>query len=156
MLVLGTLPSRKSIEQNQYYGHPQNAFWRIMGVLFGAGLELPYEQRVDILIRNHVAVWDVLAASVRPGSMDADIDRNRSVPNDFESFFDAQPDIEQVFFNGKTAEQLFTKLVAPVVENGSNRRNYQAMPSTSPAHASLNFEQKLELWRAIGIATGNK
>jgi hypoxanthine-DNA glycosylase len=156
VLVLGSLPSRKSLEQNQYYGHSQNAFWPIMGELFGAGRERPYEQRVATLIRHGVAVWDVLASSVRPGSMDADIDRDAAVTNDFASFFKAQPDIGLVCFNGKTAWQLFDRLVAPVIENGSNRRRYQRLPSTSPAYASMSFEQKLSQWRVIRTATCNQ
>jgi TDG/mug DNA glycosylase family protein len=75
VLILGSLPSVASLEKNQYYGHPQNVFWRIMGELFGAGPDMPYAQRTRILVNARVAVWDVLRSSVRPGSMDADIDR---------------------------------------------------------------------------------
>jgi TDG/mug DNA glycosylase family protein len=153
VLVLGSLPSRKSLETNQYYGHPQNAFWRIMGELFGAGREQPYEERIAILVTNRVAVWDVLKASVRPGSMDADIDLGAAVPNDFAAFLNQHPALELVCFNGKTAEKMFERLVAPVIENRSNRLQYMAMPSTSPAFASMSFEQKLDQWRVVRNVT---
>jgi hypoxanthine-DNA glycosylase len=149
VLILGSLPSRKSLELNQYYGHPQNAFWRIMGELFGAGRDIPYDKRTARLVANGVAVWDVLQASVRPGSMDADIDRDAAVPNDFEVFFREHPSVELVCFNGKTAQTLYQRLVAPVIENGSNTRTYQTMPSTSPAFAAMSFDQKLEKWRIV-------
>ena len=86
VLVLGSLPSRKSLEASEYYAHPQNAFWRIMGEFFGAGPDVPYAKRTELLKRNNIAVWDVLAASVRPGSMDSDIDMATAKPNDFASF----------------------------------------------------------------------
>jgi hypoxanthine-DNA glycosylase len=149
VLILGSLPSRKSLELNQYYGHPQNAFWRIMGELFGAGHDIPYDERTTRLVANGVAVWDVLQASVRPGSMDADIDRDAAAPNDFEVFFSEHPSVELVCFNGKTAQALYQRLVASVIENGSNTRTYQTMPSTSPAFAAMSFDQKLDKWRIV-------
>jgi hypoxanthine-DNA glycosylase len=149
VLVLGSLPSRKSVELGQYYGHPQNAFWRIMGELFGAHRELPYDERREILAASRVAVWDVLASSVRPGSMDADIDASTAIPNDFDRFFDEQTAIELVCFNGRTAEKLFRQHVAPRIENRSNKLRYQLLPSTSPAYASMNFDAKLRAWRIL-------
>ena len=156
VLILGSLPSRRSIETNQYYGHPRNAFWPVMGALFGAEPSLPYESRVQMLIDCQVAVWDVLAASIRPGSMDAAIDTGSARPNDFATLFAAQPGIQAVFFNGQAAARLFARLVAPTLENGSNRRKYQALPSTSPAHAAMRIEQKIEAWRCVATAANNK
>ncbi|MDH4056614.1 MAG: DNA-deoxyinosine glycosylase, partial [Gammaproteobacteria bacterium] len=71
VLVLGSLPSRKSLLDKEYYAHPQNVFWPVMREIFGAAGN--YEERCACLLRHEVAVWDVLQASVRPGSMDADI-----------------------------------------------------------------------------------
>jgi hypoxanthine-DNA glycosylase len=156
VLILGSLPSRKSIERNQYYGHPRNAFWPVMGALFGAAPALPYETRVQILTDCRVAVWDVLAASIRPGSMDASIDADSATPNDFAALFAARPGIRAVFFNGQAAAKLFARLVAPTLENGSNRRKYQALPSTSPAHAAMRIEQKIEAWRCVATAANDK
>jgi len=152
VLVLGTLPSRQSLQKGQYYGHPQNAFWKIMGELFGALPELPYAERIRVLARGRVAVWDVLQASVRPGSMDADIDAATATANDFPALFAAHPGIEFVCFNGRAAADLWRKLVAPDLRNGSNTLEYRILPSTSPAHASLSFDEKLEHWRVVGEA----
>ena len=156
VLVLGTLPSRKSLEFGQYYGHPQNAFWKIMGELFGAHRELPYEERTRHLLARGVAVWDVLAASVRPGSMDADIDIGTAKPNDFDRLFNAYPDIGLVCFNGRTAERLYMTHVAPAIENRSNRLRFHALPSTSPAYAAMSFEEKLDAWQIVSQATQNQ
>ena len=153
VLVLGSLPSVKSVEKQQYYGHPQNAFWRVMGELFGAGLEMPYADRTATLVKNQLAVWDVLAASIRPGSMDAAIDEATARPNDFNRFFREQPGIGLVCFNGKAAARLYDRLVAPALEKGSNTPEYQTLPSTSPAYASMTFADKLERWRVVRDAT---
>jgi len=156
VLVLGSLPSVKSVEKQQYYGHPQNAFWRVMGALFGAGLEIPYARRAAMLVKNRVAVWDVLAASIRPGSMDSAIDQATARPNDFNRFYGEQPDIRLVCFNGQAAARLYGKLVAPALEKGSNTPDYQTLPSTSPAYASMSFADKLERWRVVRTAVDTK
>ena len=155
VLILGSLPSRKSIESSQYYGHPRNAFWPVMGALFGAAPPLPYETRKQMLIDRHVAVWDVLAASIRPGSMDAAIDAGSATANDFATLFAAQPGIRCVFFNGQAAAKLFAQLVAPTLENGSNRHEYQVLPSTSPAHAAMRIEEKIAAWQCVATAANN-
>jgi TDG/mug DNA glycosylase family protein len=148
-LILGTLPSRRSIAEGQYYGHPRNAFWPIMGELLGAGRELPYAQRTERLVEADVAVWDVLAASIRPGSMDADIDIATARANDFESFFRAHPQIRLVCFNGRKAEALFRRMVVPRLETRFNSLQYETLPSTSPAYAAIGFEDKVKRWQAI-------
>ena len=152
VLVLGSLPSRKSIELNQYYGHPRNGFWPIMGELFGAAPALPYAERVACLVRHRVAVWDVLASSVRPGSLDAAIDTKSASPNDFATFFATHPGVKAIFFNGKAAAALYGKLVAPTLQNGSNDRRFTTLPSTSPANAAMRLEQKLAAWRPVADA----
>ena len=149
VLILGTLPSRRSIAEGQYYGHPRNAFWPIMGKLLGAGRELPYTQRTERLVTAGVAVWDVLAASIRPGSMDADIDIASARANDFAAFFRAHPHIRLVCFNGQTAESLFYRMVVPGLETRFNALRYETLPSTSPAYAAIGFEDKAQRWQAI-------
>lgn len=149
VLILGSLPSVKSLETGQYYGHPRNAFWPIMGKLFGAGLDLEYNKRRTIMIEHRIAIWDVLAASERPGSMDAAIDATSATANDFGAFYRGQPNIELVCFNGKAAASFFQQLVAAALENGSNTPDYQTMPSTSPAYAAMSFEEKLDRWRLV-------
>ena len=149
VLVLGSLPSVMSIRKGQYYGHPQNAFWKIMGELFGAGPDLDYASRTDRLTRSRVAVWDVLAASVRPGSMDADIDPATARPNDFAKLFREHASIGLVCFNGQAAARFYQRLVAPELEKGSNTVHYETLPSTSPAYASISFADKLQKWRVV-------
>lgn len=127
-----------------------------MGELFGAHRELPYQERCAILESSGVAVWDVLASSIRPGSMDADIDSSSAVPNDFNRLFSRHRQIQLVCFNGQSAEKLFRQQVAPTIENGSNKRRYQVLPSTSPAYASMSFDHKLHAWQVVRQAVNNK
>ena len=156
VLILGTLPSRKSLEQNQYYGHPQNVFWPIIGELFGAGEDRSYATRTKTLTDNGIAVWDVLASSVRPGSMDSAIDYSTAAANDFAALFRDQPQISLVCFNGQTAAKLYGRFVAPTLEKGSNTPDYQTLPSTSPAYASMSFEEKLDRWEIVRTAATNR
>lgn len=145
MLILGSMPGKESLRAGQYYAHPRNAFWGIAGSLAGATPDLPYELRTDRLKSAGIALWDVLASCSRPGSLDSDIVAGSIHPNDFASFFMAHPGITRVFFNGAMAEQCYREYVLPSVE--SLHLTYMRLPSTSPAHAALSFEQKLAAWR---------
>jgi len=147
ILILGSMPGKESLRANQYYAHPRNAFWPIMGEIAGALPALPYEQRTLKLRAAGIALWDVLASCIRPGSLDSDIDPDSIHPNDFAAFFGAHPHISQVYFNGSMAEQSFRKHVLPHL--GYLPLKLQRLPSTSPANASLRFEQKLEAWKII-------
>lgn len=141
--MLGSLPSRRSIAEQQYYAHPQNAFWPIMREIFG--IDGSYEDRCNQLVDHRVALWDVLASSERPGSMDADIRLDSARANDFDDFLVAHPDLRLIAFNGRTAQQLFQKLVNIQTINASMRQ--VVMPSTSPAYAAMPFLGKLDAWR---------
>jgi TDG/mug DNA glycosylase family protein len=149
VLVLGSLPGRKSLELQQYYAQPQNAFWRIMGELFGAGPALPYAARLDKLRAHGVAVWDVLAAGEREGSLDAAIVPSTIVVNDFLQFFATHRELRLICFNGNTAAGLFRRKVRPGLDPEWAAIEARVLPSTSPAHAGLRFEQKLERWAAV-------
>ena len=149
VLILGSLPGQASLARRQYYAQPHNAFWRIMGVLVGAGPDLPYDERARRLMRHRIALWDVCAAARRPGSLDAAIDLGSVVPNDFRDFLERHPAIEQIFTNGSTASRLYTKLVLPRLPEALGAVPLHPLPSTSPAHATLRFEQKLERWRSV-------
>lgn len=155
VLILGSLPSQQSLQKQEYYGNPQNAFWRVMGKLFDAGPEVAYKDRALMLQENGVAVWDVLKSSVRPGSMDAAIDLSTARPNDFPAFFAAHPDIELVCFNGKKARELYERLVAPQISGSIGKLEYKSMPSTSPAYASMSFEEKVRQWTLVWQVAGN-
>lgn len=143
MLVLGSLPGQRSIAAQQYYAHPQNAFWPIMRALFG--IEGDYDTRCTQLLDHQLALWDVLASSVRPGSMDSDIRMDSARHNDFAAFFDTHAKIEVVAFNGKKAEQLFGRFVGTEVVPPTIR--CVGLPSTSPAYAAMPFSGKLLAWR---------
>ncbi len=150
ILILGSLPGRRSIEQQQYYAHPQNAFWPIMQALYG--IRGNYVERLGQLVDNHIALWDVLESSVRPGSLDASIETPSARANDFDGLFRACPDIRLIAFNGQKASQLFRRLVPEVP--GEGRVQQVQLPSTSPAFAAMPFSVKLERWReALGPAT---
>ena len=148
MLVLGSMPGVASLRLQQYYGHPQNAFWKIVGAVLGFDPALSYEQRTAALIQRRVALWDVLASCVRDGSLDADIDDASVVANDFAAFFDAHPRIVRVCFNGAKAESVFRKQVLPQLDT-SRGIHYLRLPSTSPAHAGMRLQAKVEVWRVL-------
>jgi len=147
VLILGSMPGRASLEAGQYYAHARNAFWRIISDLLGLDVVSPYERKVQALKAARIAVWDVLRSCTRKGSLDTRIERDSQVANDFRSFFRAHPDITRVFFNGAKAEECFKRHVLQNV--GAESISYVRLPSTSPAHASLSFEQKLKAWRII-------
>ena len=149
LLILGSLPGQASLAAHQYYAQPQNAFWRIMGVLFDAGPEIPYAERAGRLRSNRIALWDVCKSAARSGSLDSAIDLATVVPNDFASFLREHPRIEWVCTNGATAHRLYRRLVRPGLPVDAQALPLHVLPSTSPAHASLRFAQKLERWRLL-------
>lgn len=151
ILILGSMPGERSLQEQQYYAHPHNIFWEIMGDLFGAGRNMPYPERLRILKKHRVALWDVVFQCRRQGSLDTNIHMASVIPNDFISLFSRCPHIDTVFFNGHKAEQLFRKRVLPYLlqENGEQAQSLQLLrlPSTSPAHAALTKAQKKARWR---------
>ena len=147
ILILGSMPGRASLAAHQYYAHPQNSFWRIMAQLLQTDADASYEKRVELLKTARIAVWDVLQSCIREGSLDAKIERDTQIANDFRSFFRAHSQITHVFFNGAKAEACFRQHVLPELEDAS--LCYLRLPSTSPANASATYEHKLGEWRAI-------
>jgi len=145
LLILGSMPGTASLRAGQYYAHPHNAFWPIMGALVGADPTLPYPARMAALKAAGIALWDVLASCEREGSLDADIRHDSVVVNDFAGFFATHPKIAAVLFNGSMAETAFRRHVLPLVDCASLRLT--RMPSTSPANASWSRTRKLEHWR---------
>lgn len=144
-LILGSMPGKKSLEQNQYYAHPANAFWKIMGELVGAQPDLPYLERLAVLKSSGIALWDVLASCEREGSLDTDI--RAEAANDFTAFFALHPHITKVCFNGSKAEQSFKKFV--LSKQVLPPLALHRLPSTSPAHAGMRYADKLQAWRTI-------
>ena len=144
-LVLGTLPSQSSLAKLEYYGHPRNAFWPIMAALFGA--TGGYEERCNAIKERGIAVWDVLAESVRPGSMDADIDSRTARPNPIAELVNSNDSLRLVCFNGRKARQLFERLV--VIDEMPRTVTFLDLPSTSPAYAAMSIDDKTAAWRAV-------
>lgn len=149
VLVLGSMPGLRSLQAGEYYAHPQNAFWPLMGALFGAGRDLPYPQRLARLQSRGIALWDVLESCERPGSLDADIVESSLRTNDLIGFLRRHPGIRRIYFNGAKAEACFRRHVRLPADLGLPR---QRLPSTSPAHATLDFAAKLAAWSVIGTA----
>lgn len=147
LLILGSMPGQASLQADQYYAHPRNAFWRIMGDLIGAGPALPYALRLEKLKAAGIALWDVIAVCERDGSLDSDILRASVCANDFQAFLAAHSGISRVFFNGAAAEASFRRHVLP----GLAGRELQLLrlPSTSPAHAARSYVEKLAAWQVI-------
>ena len=148
VLILGSMPGEESLRQKQYYAHPKNAFWDIMGRLFGAGRDLPYRQRLRKLAAVKVALWDVAGECVRPGSLDSDIERRSVVPNGFQTLFKRCPHIRAVFFNGQKSAELFNKRVRPTLA-AADCLAFFILPSTSPAMASLSLNEKIKKWEIV-------
>lgn len=149
ILILGSLPGQVSLQQQQYYAQPQNAFWKIMGRLFDAGPEWPYVERTQRLVANRIALWDVCASAQRPGSLDAAIVHSSVVPNDLAAFMATHPGIALIGFNGGKAADLYRRLVLPGLPATLRTIRHATLPSTSPAHAAMPFEEKLTRWAAV-------
>ena len=149
VLILGSLPGQRSLEMQQYYAHPQNAFWKLITAIFETDGMLPYTRRVRLLEKNRIALWDVLARAERPGSLDSSIVHASALANDFAKFFRAHPRIHRVFFNGRKAEEMYRRFVLPGLGEEFSHIRYEGLPSTSPAHAGMTFAKKLDRWSRI-------
>lgn len=141
ILILGTFPSVKSRENNFYYGHPQNRFWKVLAGITEEAVPQTVEEKKAFLLRNHIAVWDVIAQCEIMGSSDSSI-RN-AVPCDVNSVL-AQSQIRQIFANGTKAYELYRKYLFSVTG-----REVVRLPSTSPANAAFRLDRLIEEWRVI-------
>ncbi len=153
LLILGSMPGIVSLERRQYYAQPRNAFWPIMDELFGTGTGMEYAERLQGLLAAGVALWDVLRSCERSGSLDANINMKTAVTNDFVEFFSTHPRIDRIFFNGATAARVFERRVSPVlIKAGIGPIKLIRLPSTSPAHAAMPYQEKLRRWSAISAS----
>ncbi|MBS3955544.1 MAG: DNA-deoxyinosine glycosylase [Methylomicrobium sp.] len=147
LLILGSMPGVQSLQKNQYYGHPRNAFWPIMASLFDEFDTTDYETKKHLLEQRGIAVWDVIQNCIRSGSLDAHILKASVKPNNFRCFFNEHPHITTVFFNGATAEKLFKNFVLSTLDPSINTLVYHRLPSTSPAFAGLSLNEKIRIWK---------
>ena len=145
ILILGSFPSAASLAKGQYYGHPQNQFWRLVGQVIGEPLhELPYEQRLSTLLAHRIGLWDVIGQCRRLGSLDGNI-RNAQ-QNRFKRITGVTKHLRRVCFNGKTAGKLERWFAAQGYET-------IVLPSSSPANTTA-LATKLEAWRSALCSSG--
>jgi len=141
VLILGSFPSVRSREEGFFYGHPQNRFWKVTSQIFGEELPVTIDEKKAFLIRNHIALWDVIGSCEIDGSSDSSI-RNVTV-NDLSVILDVA-DIRAIFLNGKKAEQYYLKYLFPIL-----KRDAVCLPSTSPANAAWNLDKLADAWKII-------
>ena len=140
ILVLGSLPGIKSLEAGQYYAHPRNLFWRLIGDVIAQNLvPLPYETRLQALLGARVGLWDTVAAATRKGSLDADIRLHEA--SDVARLAGTLPDLRAIAFNGAASARIGRKQLSDIA-----KIELIDLPSSSPAYASLPFAAKREAW----------
>ena len=146
VLIVGSMPGVQSLEKQQYYGNPRNHFWRIIGEITGEIVPEQYEQRLALIKKHGIGLWDVIQACERVGSLDSNI--KNEIPNDFAALFEQYPQIEAIFFNGTKAHDVFKKKVGFELLAG---RHYYKMPSTSPVPGRniKTFAEKVDVWTAL-------
>lgn len=142
ILILGSFPSVKSRESNFFYGHPQNRFWKVVSSVMGEECPDTIEEKKNFLLRNNIALWDVIASCDIEGSADSTI--KNVTPNDLSKILNTA-DIKQIFTNGNTAYTLFKK--------HNKQLDAVKLPSTSPANAAFSLERLISEWKIIGDFT---
>ena len=143
ILILGSMPGVKSLEEQQYYAYPQNRFWKVMGSICNE-LKLPelnYETKLKTLLNNNIALWDTIKTCKREGSLDSDI--QNETPNDIKSLLKKYPNIKTICLNGNKSYSAFKKYFPDLLE----KYNCHKMPSTSPANARYSLDKLKEEWR---------
>ena len=149
ILILGSMPGELSLAQQQYYAHPRNAFWKIIACLFDFNADADYTDKISGLQQRKIALWDVIQSCERQGSLDSKISNATVICNDFINFFATHPQINHIFCNGSRAYQEYQRRVLPTLSKTWQSLPSTRLPSTSPAMASLTFEQKLIAWSTI-------
>ncbi|WP_198325236.1 DNA-deoxyinosine glycosylase [Permianibacter aggregans] len=146
-LILGSMPGVPSLQAQQYYANPRNAFWPMIATMAGKPVPAHYQQRLPLLKHLGLALWDVIEECYRPGSLDSAINPDSVVVNDIPALLRQYPSIQRIAFNGRAAEATFKKHWRRTAEPLLAEQQFLLLPSSSPAHASLSFEQKLAEWR---------
>ena len=144
VLILGSFPSVRSREAMFFYGHPQNRFWKVLSAVLGCECPGTVAEKRAMLLRHHVALWDVIASCEISGSSDSSI--KNAVPTDLSPIL-AGADIRAVFCNGRTAYTLYGRFQAK-----TTGRTAVCLPSTSPANAAWSLERLTDAWHAVGEA----
>ncbi len=142
VLILGTMPGEQSLLQQQYYANKGNHFWRILFQVFDQEFSTDYEIRKKLILKNNLALWDVLYSCEREGSLDSKI--KNEIPNNFSDFLKKHSQISTIVFSSKAAAVYFKKYVSPLP-----CLNYVTLPSPSGANAHLSLSQKTDLWQEL-------
>lgn len=143
ILILGSMPGQRSLDENEYYAHPRNELWNIISSICGFKSDLPYKTKCTLLLENKIALWDVMQNCTRKGSLDSAIIEKSIIVNDFKKFLCEHPNIQTIFFNGQKAQKSFKRHVQPEIYS---ELSLMLLPSTSPAHASMDKNKKLYIW----------
>lgn len=151
ILILGSLPGDRSIEMQQYYGHPRNRFWQVMSSVLGKPLPEDYEGKKRLLSDAGIILWDVYQSAEREGSLDSNIKEPSF--NDLLTLLKENPTIRVIAANGKTAERAFFEWSDSVCFKAQGRVFY-GMPSTSPANAGWTLDKLVDAWRRILVDPG--
>lgn len=142
ILILGSMPGEKSLQEQEYYAHLQNRFWKVMAYVTKSELPQNYDQKTAMLLAHNIGLWDIVHQAERVGSLDTAIE-NES-PNDLESFIEMHKKLKIIAFNGKKSETLYRKYFNP-----KPQIQYVALPSTSPANAGIRFDGLCEKWSIL-------
>lgn len=152
VLILGSMPGATSLRVQQYYAHPRNRFWSLMAGLYGLDSQASYVARVAALQYAGVALWDVLANCVRPGSLDSAIQRGSEVPNPIADHLRKRSQLTLIALNGGGASRNFDRFVRPELTFADAQHlQILPLPSTSPANAARSLRSLIELWAPIRI-----
>ncbi len=141
VLILGSFPSVRSREAGFFYGHPQNRFWKVTATICGEEVPISIEEKREFLLRNHIALWDVIASCDIEGSADSTIRNVRA--NDIGKIL-KEASIRGIYVNGRTSEKYYKKYIEPVTGITA-----VCLPSTSPANAAWSVERLVESWKVI-------
>jgi TDG/mug DNA glycosylase family protein len=150
-LILGSMPSQISLDCQQYYANPNNAFWWIMTQIIASDNCLDYDRKTKLICDSGFAVWDVLASCQRKGSLDSNIQRSSETANDLRSLIQDNPSLRLIAFNGAAAKQIFMRYCSAILTEYPDLR-WRQLPSTSPAHAAMQKSEKLVIWRDALLA----
>lgn len=155
ILILGSMPGAESLRQEQYYAHPRNLFWAFMQEIFGGSIE-SYPERLALAQASGLAIWDVLKACKREGSLDSQIDKSSELANDFAHFLSQHRNIKKICFNGQKAASTYRTRVLEALPDQYAGIEYVSLPSTSPANAAIPRDLKFQAWRDALLRGGSE
>lgn len=148
VLVLGSMPGVRSLDETRYYAHPRNLFWPIVGEWIELTAEAPYSERLDALREHGIALWDVVGRCRRPGSLDSRIEAGSVEVNDLAGLIDTLTRLQRILFNGARAAVEFERRVLPGLDARAAAIERIRLPSTSPANAAMSIADKRAAWHA--------